>query len=158
MSNRNKSWRNGLIVVGLVALLSACNESDQPANPGPVPTPAPTPTPTPSSQVVATGTFTIIRNQLGIADFTTDRQGTLDVEIGYLHDDSDLLFWVTDRQCTRWQFERDECFYLVKSLAGPNPRHMTATGVPAGTYTLFAANDTKRVEETMTWEITLTPQ
>jgi len=158
MSSRNKSWRSWMIVVGLVAALSACGDDDQPSTPGTLPTPAPTPTPAPASEVVASGTFTIKRNQLGIADFTTEQRGTLNVEIQYEDDSSELLFWVTDRQCNRWQFERDECFYLVKSLQGPNPRRMTASDVPPGTYTLFAAIDTPRVEETMTWEVALTPQ
>jgi len=158
-----KGWttkrRNRTIAVALLATLGACGGDDQPSTSTPVPTPAPTPTPTSSAQVlVSGGTFTIKRNQLGISDFTTDRRGRVDVEIRYQDDDSDLLFWVTDRQCTRWQFERDECFYLVKSLAGPNPRRMTAASVPAGTYTLFAAIDTPRTEEEMTFEVYLTPE
>ena len=152
-------WHRHAIAVGLLAALGACGGGDQPATPGPVPTPTPTPAPTPTPGVlISSGTFVLKPNGLGVSDFTTDRRGTLDVEIRYKLDTSDLLFWVTDRKCNRWQFERDECFYLVKSLEGPNPRKMTAHGVAPGTYTLFAANDNKRDDEEMDFEIVLTPE
>jgi hypothetical protein len=156
---RSKQWWWRSTATGLVAALVACGGSDSPSTPQVVPTPAPTPAPTPTPGVLlATGTFTLTRNQLGIADFTTDRRGTLDVEIRYQHDSSEVLIWVTDRQCNRWQFERDQCFYLVKSLEGPNPRRLAARGVPPGTYTLFAHNATQRVVEEMTYEVVLTPE
>jgi len=159
MSSKRTKWRNRFVAIGILGMLAGCGGDDQPSTPTPIPTPAPTPAPTPEPSVlVATGSFTIKRNQLGISDFTTDRRGTLDVEIQYENDSTELLFWVTNRQCNRWQFERDECFYLVKSLEGPNPRHLTAREVPAGTYTLFAAIDTPRVQETMSWEVVLTPE
>ena len=56
-------------------------------------------------------------------DFTTPADGTLDVTISYLYDTSAILVWVTDRPCNKWQFERDECFYLARSLEGSTPAH-----------------------------------
>jgi hypothetical protein len=80
-------------------------------------------------------------------DFTTPVPGTVQVRIDYLHDDSQIGVWVTDRQCSLWQFERDECYYLTKSVEGARPRTLTATGVRAGNYSLLVANDGPHDEE-----------
>ena len=77
-------------------------------------------------------------------------------QISYLYDDSQILVWVTNRVCNRWQFERDECFYLTKSLEGPRPRRLTASGVEAGGYSLFVANDGPH-DEQVGYEVLLTP-
>jgi hypothetical protein len=63
---------------------------------------------------------------------------------------------VTDRPCTKWQFERDECDYITKSLEGSSPRRLTATGVKAGAYSLFVANDGPH-DEQIGYQVMLTP-
>jgi hypothetical protein len=89
-------------------------------------------------------------------DFTTPADGTIDVTITYLHPDSQILVWVTDRVCTKWQFERDECNYLTKSGEGSSPRKLTATGVKAGGYSLVVANDGPN-DEQIGYQVALRP-
>jgi hypothetical protein len=152
MKARADTSRARLAGVGLVlALLAACGDDGSVTTPTPTPpTPAP-PTPPPATLVLS-GERALPAPRPGNGrtvswDFTIAESGTVDVTISYLHDDSKILAWVTDRQCTRWQFERDECDYLTKSLDGPRPRGLTASGVEAGTYSLFVANDGPHDEE-----------
>jgi hypothetical protein len=82
--------------------------------------------------------------------------GTLEATITYVHAESQIGVWITDRQCTLWQFDRDECFYLTKSLEGQSPRTLRANGVGAGDYSLFVANDGPHDEE-IGYRVTLLP-
>jgi hypothetical protein len=154
--------RTRLLGVGLVLAVTACGDGASvtttpiPAPPTPVP-----PTPTPAALViqgqeaveapVARGGTRVVK-----WDFTTPAAGTVDVTISYLYDDSQILVWVTDRLCNKWQFERDECSYLTKSLEGPRPRRLTATGAKAGGYSLFVANDGPN-DEQIGYQVMLTP-
>ncbi len=161
MNARTGSLRTRLAGVGLVLALMACGDSGSVTTP---PTPAP-PTPAPPTPAPAT---LVVQGQEAVQapaspkgthevnwDFTTTAGGTLDVTIGYLYDDSHILVWVTDRACNKWQFQRDECFYLTKSLEGPRPRKLTATGVKAGAYSLIVANDGPH-DEQIGYQVTLT--
>jgi len=145
----------------VLALFTTCSDEPSvtaPAIPG-TPTPAP-PTPSPATLVIqgekALDALRPGRATLANWDFTTAQAGTLAVTISYLNDDSQILVWVTDRLCNRYQFERDECFYLTKSLGGPRPRRLTAIGVAAGEYSLFVANDGPN-DELVGYEVRLTP-
>jgi hypothetical protein len=143
-----------------VLVLGACgDDASVTGAPTPAPpTPAP-PTPTPAATVLqaeqALPAPAGKGNTLAWWTFTTPAAGTIDVTVGYLHDDSQILVWVTDRACNKWQFERDECFYLTKSLEGPRPRKLQATGVRVGSYTLFVANDGPH-DEQIDCRVTLT--
>jgi hypothetical protein len=149
--------------VGLVlALFASCGDDGSvtaPPTPAP-PTSAP-PTPAPSTLLIhgekALEAPPKGKTWTGNWDFTTTEAGTVEVTISYLHDDSQILVWVTDRQCNKWQFERDECFYLTKSLAGARPRTLKAEGVAKGTYSLFVANDGPH-DEQIGYEVRLTPR
>jgi len=150
-----------LLGVAFVLALVACGDD---ASVTTVPTPAPPtpvpPTPTPSMLVIQGQAELSAPTGKGSRvvkwDFTTPAYGTLDVTISYLRDSSRILVWVTDRLCNPWQFERDECFYLTKSLEGGSPRRLTATGVKAGSYSLFVANDGPN-DEQVSYLVTLTP-
>jgi hypothetical protein len=119
------------------------------------PTPVPTTVVRQGQQLVQAPASRWGTNEVGW-DFTTPVDGTIDVTVTYAFADSKILVWVTDRKCTKWQFERDECWYLTKSLEGSSPRKLTATGVKAGTYTLFVANDGPNHEE-VSFLVVLTP-
>jgi hypothetical protein len=158
------AWTRGarslVAATGLVAVIAAFGCGDNVTSPGAVPTPtpsAPAPTPTPGI-VVLRDTFSLPARSNLVRDFTTTRRGTLDVTVGYSDDDSDILFFVTNKPCTYWQFQRDQCDYLVRSLSGPNPRRETITGVAAGAYSLILLNENKEAAESMSLEIILTPQ
>jgi hypothetical protein len=155
--------RTRLAGVGLaLVLFAACGDDatiTTPPTPAP-PTPVPTPTPTPAALIIQ-GERAFPAPPRGKAtlagwDFTTEEAGTLDVTISYLYDDSKILVWVTNRPCNRRQFDRDHCFYLTKSLEGPRPRRLTATGVEAGGYSLWVANDGPH-DEQIGYEVLLTP-
>jgi hypothetical protein len=154
--------RTRLAGVGLaLALFAACGDDGSVTAP---PTPAP-PTPVPPTPVPST---VLIRGEKALEappkgatrtgnwDFTATDAGAVEVTISYLHDDSQVLVWVTDRQCNKWQFERDECFYLTKSLDGPRPRELKVRHVEKGTYSLFVANDGPH-DEQIGYEVRLTP-
>ena len=158
---RTASWRTRLAGLGLLLALVACGDDASvttPPTPAP-PTPAP-PTPTPATIVLqgqeAMPAPTGKGTTLGNWNFKTPADGTLEVTINYLYDTSKVLVWVTDRPCNKWQFERDECFYLGKSLEGSRPRRLTVTGVKAGGYSLFVANDGPHDEE-IGYQVLLTP-
>jgi hypothetical protein len=163
MNARSGSWRRRLAGVGLVLALAACGDDASvttPPTPAP-PTPAP-PTPTPATVVLeGQQAFPAPPNPrggttLGNWNFKTPADGTVAVTISYLYDTSQILVWVTDRPCNKWQFERDECNYLAKSAEGSRPRQLTATGVKAGEYSLFVANDGPN-DEQVGYRVTLTP-
>ena len=149
---------------GLLLALFACGEDTTPtAVPTPVP-PTPSASPTaPSPSLIIQGEEALLAppNPMGGTtlvkwDFTTPTAGTVDVTIAYLYDTSKIHVWVTDRLCNKYQFERDECFYLTKSLDGPRPRTLTASGVNKGTYSLFVANDGP-FDEVVGYKVTLLP-
>lgn len=149
---------------GLLFALFACGDE----SPTTAPTPAP-PTPSSGPPTLPPASLVIEGQQVLPAphnpnggtslvkwDFTLPVSGTVEATIRYQYDTSKVLVWVTDRQCNKWQFERDECFYLTKSLEGPRPRVLTATGVRPGTYTLFVANDGPH-DEVIGYKVTLLP-
>jgi hypothetical protein len=143
-----------LLGLGLTLALAACG-SDSAAPPTVVPTPAPTPVPTPTPPtLVAQGATAIPAEQVANFDVTTTTAGTVSVTVDYVYADSQILLWLTDRQCSPQLFQSDSCTYLVKSLEGSKPRVMSATSVPAGTYSLFIANDGPH-DEQVAWKVTL---
>jgi uncharacterized lipoprotein YehR (DUF1307 family) len=162
MNARTGSLRTRLAGVGLVLALMACGDSGSvttPPTPAP-PTPVP-PTPTPGTLVLqGQGALQAPASPKGTNEeawsFTTPADGTIDVTITYLYGDSQILVWVTDRPCTKWQFERDECDYLAKSLEGSSPRKLTAIGVKAGGYSVVVANDGQH-DEQIGYQVMLTP-
>jgi hypothetical protein len=149
MNARTGSCRTHLAAVALLLALVSCGDDASVTTPTPTPappTPAP-PTPPPAT-VVLQGQEALPApanprggTTLANWNFTTPADGSLAVTISYLYDTSQILVWVTDRPCNKWQFERDECNYLVQSAEGARPRQLTATGVKAGEYSLFVAND-----------------
>lgn len=144
----------------LVAALAVFGCEDKVTTPGPTPTPTPsTPAPTPTAGIVVLQDSFVLPARSNVTyDFTTTRRGALDITARYSVDDSQILFFVTNKPCTYWQFERDQCDYLIRSLSGPNPRLMTATGVAAGMYSLIILNENKERSESMGFEIVLHPQ
>jgi hypothetical protein len=147
---------------GLLLALFACGEDT-------TPTAAPTPAPsTPSPSPTAPAPSVLIQGEEALAaptgkggrvlkwDFTLPVAGTVEATVAYKYDSSRVLVWVTDRVCNPWQFQRDECFYLAKSVEGARPRVVSATGVKTGTYTLFVSNDGPFDEE-IGYKVTLLP-
>jgi hypothetical protein len=158
MRPATKLARTPLVGPGLVlALALAGCGSDETTTPNPVPTATPTPAPTPTpAAVVAQGGDTLPVLQVLNFDFTTAQAGTVEVTVDYTYADSQVLVWLTDRQCSPQFFQQDRCDYLTKSLSGSDPRVLRATGVAAGTYSVFVANDGPRAEQ-LTWRVTLAP-
>ena len=163
MTNARSRLGSRLAGVGLLLALFACGDDSSPTT---TPTPAP-PTPSsgpptaPPASLVIQGEETLTAptgkgSRVAKWDFTLPVPGTLEVTISYQYDSSKILVWVTDRVCNPWQFERDECFYITKSLEGARPRTLTATGVKAGTYSLFVANDGPHAEQ-VGYRVTLLP-
>jgi hypothetical protein len=151
---KNAALRPLLVGVGLALALAACGSDSAPPTVVPTPTPTPLPTPTPPV-LVDEGSTAIPALQVVNFDVTTTSAGTVTVTVDYTFADSEILLWLTDRQCSPQLFGSDSCTYLVKSLEGAKPRVMSATGVAAGTYSLFIANDGPHDPEQVTWRVTL---
>ncbi len=147
---------------GLLLALFACGGDTTPTA---VPTPTP---PIPSASPTAPPPSLVIQGEEALSaptgkggrvlkwDFTLPVPGTVEATVSYQYDTSKILVWVTDRACNQWQFGRDECFYLTKSLEGSRPRVLTVTGVKTGTYTLFVSNDGP-FDEQIGYKVTLLP-
>ena len=147
--------------VSLLLALFACGDDSTPTTPPTPPPPTPVPSTTPPASLIIEGQEVVTAptgkgSRVAKWDFTLPVRGTVEVTISYRYDTSRVLVWVTDRVCNPWQFERDECFYLAKSLEGARPRTLTAGGVKSGTYSLFVANDGPH-EETIGYRVTLLP-
>jgi hypothetical protein len=144
-----------VLALGLVAGLAACGSEGTipttPTTPASTPTPAPTATP---AAVVVQGSDKLPARQVLNFDFTTTAKGTVEVAVDYTFADSQILVWLTDRQCSPQLFQSDSCTYLAKSLDGARPRVISAPGVAAGTYSVFVANDGPR-DEQVGWKVTL---
>ena len=150
----------GRIVVALAMTLAlvACGDDGTSTTPSTTPTTTTTTTTTlPPSTILIQGRDQLIQNrQLFIRDVDVPKQGRIDITVAYTYDDSEILFWLTDRKCSRQMFDNDACNYLTKSLSGPNPRTATASPVEPGTYTFFVSNDGPH-DEQVTYRLELTP-
>ena len=147
--------RSLLLGLGLILALAACgSDSATPPTTPPTPVPTPVPTPTPPT-VVAQGGDKLNALQVLNFDLTTSATGTIEVTVDYTFADSQVLVWLTDRQCSPQLFQSDSCTYLAKSLEGPKPRVIRASSVAAGTYSVFVANDGPHDPELITWKVTL---
>lgn len=139
----------------LALALAGCGDqtaSSTPTTPATPPTTAPTTQP--AGTVVVEGSTPLAAQNLFLVDVRTTQDGRIDVNVDYAYSDSQVLLWLTDRQCNFNLFQADGCDYLVKSVAGPKPRTMSASGVKAGTYTLFIANDGPH-DEQLTYSVSL---
>ncbi len=142
----------------LLFALAGCSDST-PTTPTTTPTIPTSTTPTPpppAGNVILQWTSPILAEKLFLVDVTTPQAGRIDVTIDYQFADSQVLMWLTARQCNYNLFQADGCDYLVKSLGGSKPRTMSASNVPAGTDSLFIANDGPHDENVM-YKVTLTP-
>jgi hypothetical protein len=145
-----------LAAVGLVITLAACGGNSPSTTPTTTPATTTTTTQPPAGITLSQGNELIPNRQLFLGDVKVEQVGRLDITIEYTFADSQILFWLTDRKCTRQWFENDECDYLTKSLGGPTPRTVTVPSVKVGTYTFFVSNDGPH-DEQVKYRIVLTP-
>lgn len=131
-----------LAAAGLVIALAACGDDDPSTTPTTTPTPSTSPTAQPPAGVtLISGNELIPKRQLFIRDLTVAQQGRVEITVEYTHAENWVLFWLTDRKCSRQMFDNDACTYLTKSIEGTSPRRATVASVAPGTYTFFVAND-----------------
>jgi hypothetical protein len=145
-----------LAAVGLVMALTACGDDESNTTPTTIPTTTTTTTPPPTSITLIRGTELIPKPQLFIRDLVVEEPGRLDITVEYTHQENWILFWLTDRKCSRQMFDNDACSYLTKSIEGSSPRTGTVPSVEPGTYTFFIANDGP-LDDYVTYSIELTP-
>ncbi len=129
-----------LVAVGLAISLGACGGDDSGTTPT-TPTTTPTTTQPPGGVTLIRGNELIPKKQLFIRDVIVAQRGSLEISVEYTHAENWVLFWLTDRRCSRQMFDNDSCNYLTKSLGGTSPRRATVAPVEPGTYTFFVAND-----------------
>jgi hypothetical protein len=153
-----KCWIGGpsLAAVGLVIALAACGDDGPATTPTTTPPATTPPTTLPAGITLIQGNELIPKRQLFIRDVKVEQAGRLEINVEYTFADNWILFWLTDRRCSRQIFEHDSCNYLTKSVAGASPRTATVTSVKVGTYTFFVANDGPH-DEQVKYRITLTP-
>jgi hypothetical protein len=139
-----------------VIVLAACGDDGPSTTPTTTPPATTPPTTLPAGTTLIQGNELILKRQLFIRDVKVEQVGRLDITIEYTLADSQILFWLTDRKCSRQMFDNDSCNYLTKSLGGPTPRRATVPLVKLGTYTFFVANDGPH-DEQVRYRIVLTP-
>ena len=156
-------YRTGLAVswlavvgLGLVISLAACGDDDSGTTPTTLPTTTTTTTQPPAGVTLIRGSELIAKRQLFLRDLTVAQRGRLDITVEYTHPENWILYWLTDRKCSRVWFENDGCDYLTKSLGGASPRKGTLASVAPGTYTFIISNDGP-VDDQVTYSIVLTP-
>ena len=145
-----------LAAVGLAISLAACGDDNSGTTPTTVPTTTTTTTQPPAGITLIRGNELIPKRGLFLRDLTVTQRGRLDITIEYTHPENGVLYWLTDRKCSRQWFENDGCDYLTKSLGGTSPRKGTLASVAPGTYTFFIANDGP-LDDQVTYSIVLTP-
>jgi hypothetical protein len=131
---------SGLAALGLAITIAACSDKSS-TTPTTLPPTTTTTTQPPAGVTLIQGSELIPKKQLFIRDVVVGQQGTIDITVEYTHADNSILFWLTDRKCSRQMFDNDACDYLAKSTSGASPRKATASSVAAGTYTFFVSND-----------------
>ena len=136
----------------LLALAACSSDTSTPTTPS---TPTTTTTTQPAAALVVQGGTFIPARQVFFVDVTTTKAGRVDVTIDYPAGNS-VPMWLTDRPCSFQMFDRDACEFLVKSVEGTNQKTMFAANVPAGTYTLFVANDGP-ADASIAYTVTLSP-
>jgi hypothetical protein len=130
-----------LVAAGLLLAFAACGD-DSSTTPNTVPTTTTTTTTQPPAAItLIRGNELILKKQLFIRDVIVGQQGTIDITVEYTKPENSILFWLTDRKCSRQMFDNDACNYLTKSLGGVSPRKATVSSVAPGTYTFFVSND-----------------
>jgi len=155
MTIASPAVRRRLAGLGLLIGLAACgSDGSSPTTPTPTPVPTPAPTPAPAAVLAQDGGRLDARQVMNF-DVTTTARGTVTVTVDYAYADSQILVWLTDRQCSPQLFQDDSCNYLAKSLEGAKPRVISATNVDAGTYSVFIANDGPHDPEQLAWKVTL---
>ncbi len=153
-------WTRGVVsclaAVGLVISLAACGDDNSATTPTTVPTTTTTTTQPPAGITLIQGNELIPKKGLFLRDLTVTQRGRLDITVEYTHAENWVLYWLTDRKCSRSWFENDGCDYLTKSLGGTSPRKGTVASVAPGTYTFFVNNDGP-LDDQVKYSIVLTP-
>ena len=130
-----------LVAVALLGALAACGSDSSGTTPTTVPTTTTTTTQPAAAITIISGNELIPNRQLFIRDAVVAQKGSIEITVEYTHPENSILFWLTDRKCSRGMFEDDSCNYLTKSLGGRSPRTVTVPSVAPGTYTFFVSND-----------------
>lgn len=154
-ANDARRWLRPAGASLLLLALAGCGDNNPATTPTTTPTTTTPTTTLPAGTVVLQGSAPILAAKLYLVDVTTSQDGKVDVTIDYTFADSQVLMWLTNRQCNYNLFEADGCDYLVKSLGGSKPRTMSASSVKAGTYSLFIANDGPH-DEQVSYTVSLT--
>jgi hypothetical protein len=128
-------------------LLSACSGSN-PAAPSPG-------TATPSTRTVVEGNDSLSVGFARATFFSIDRAGTLEATVDYTSASSQIAVWIARGKCTFEQFDAEQCSFAALSMSGDKPRHVTATGVEKGDYTLIMGN-LGPIEERVSFRVVLT--
>jgi hypothetical protein len=152
--SRTVPWP-ALLAVGLSFALVGCGDDASSTTPTTMP-PTTTTTTLPAGTTLLQGNELIPARQLFLRDVTVASPGRLDLTIEYDFADSQILFWLTDRRCSRQLFDMDSCNYLTKSLGGASPRTASVSPVAPGTYTLIIANDGPH-DEQVRYRVVLVP-
>ncbi len=116
------------------------------------PSTLPTPTPPVCTQtLIAEGSGSIPADTLGAAAFTTSSAGRLDVILDWTFADSQIGLYVVRGSCSLEQFNARTCDFVLRSEPTPaKPRRVSASNVPAGSYSQLVANYSHRDESLST--------
>ena len=142
-----------ILATALATTLGGCGGGSSPAAPRPVPTPTPAPVTALLSEGSQSG---LAEHFLLLVPFHTGSFGSIRASVDWTFAASTIHIFISPGRCTVDEINSGSCrFVAVSQTATPKPRVVTATGQPAGDYTLYIGN-AAGAEESVSWQVFLT--
>jgi hypothetical protein len=156
-----KAMRGTVVAAGALAfamMLGGCGDDDCTKNPNgpgcPVKTTLATPPPVVRS-VIQASAHSLPSSTLWVNEFTTPKNGTLDITVDWTFASSPIGVYVVREACTLDDFNARACKFVTTSETLQKPRKITLPGFTAGTYQILIGNFAD-VDESFSYEIGLT--
>jgi hypothetical protein len=146
----------GALALAFALMLAGCGDdcTKNPTGPGCPATPPPPPPPVVRSVIQASGT-PLPSSTLWANEFTTPKNGTLDITVDWTFASSPIGVYVVREACTLDDFNARACKFVTTSETLQKPRKITLTSFTAGTYQLLIGNFAD-ADESVSYEIGLT--
>jgi hypothetical protein len=143
-----------ILATVLATTLAGCGGGSNPVTPQPVSTPTPEPVTTLLSEGSRSG---LAQRLVLLVPFRTSSLGTIRASVDWTFPATNIVVAISPGRCTVDQINGNTCPFVVVSPPAqtPKPRVVTATGQPAGDYTLYIGNMAGD-EESVSWQIFLT--
>jgi hypothetical protein len=138
--------------------LGGCGHDDctkNPTGPGCPVTTTTTTLPPAVRTLIQSSNVSLPSSTLWVNEFTTPKNGTLDITVDWTFASSRIGVYVVREACTLDQFNARTCKFVTTSETTQKPRTITLTGFTAGTYQLLIGNFAN-ADESISYQIGLT--